>query len=495
MTAGDLRAAAPGPLTPATGPARRRRTPWHPAWTVAGITFLALVAAAAFRSSTGVLIEPVEAEFGWSRIWTSSAVSINLVLFGVTAPFAAALMDRFGVRKVVAIALTLTALGSGLTLVMTQAWQLLVLWGLVVGLGTGSMALVFGAIVANRWFVAQRGLVMGLFSAGSATGQLVVLPVVAWLATHAGWRWAAALTAGLALALVPVVGLFLRERPSDLGLLPYGATEPDVEPDNRVEPAAETPPPTADIAAVQIPEPPADSPGRQALSELARATHSPAFWVLAATFFVCGWSTNGLIQTHFVPMAMDHGMPEDTAAGLLAVVGIFDIVGTTASGWLSDRVDARILLFVYYGLRGLALLAGPAVMSNRVDPPLLFFIVFYGLDWVATVPPTVALCRQQFGTARSGIVFGWVFAAHMVGAGIAAEVAGVIRASTGSYDDAWWLAGGLCLVAAVSIFTLRVPGGGGAVTGGHFDGPGKAGRQRRDHLRGDPAAAADQAGA
>jgi MFS family permease len=414
---------------------RNRRL--HPAWTVAAVTFLALIAAAAFRSSTGVLIEPVEAEFGWSRAWTSSAVSVNLVLFGLTAPFAAALMERFGLRRVVAAALTLVALGSGLTLVMTEPWHLLVLWGFVVGFGTGSMALVLGAIVANRWFVSRRGLVMGVFSAGSATGQLVVLPFVAYLAEHAGWRWASALTATLALAIVPLVLWLLHDRPEDIGVKPYGATKTDNK--------------TTDGQSLAKPE----GPARIAVRELRSAARTRAFWILFFTFFICGWSTNGLIQTHFVPMAHDHGMPPTTAASLLAVVGIFDIIGTIGSGWLSDRVDARVLLFVYYGLRGLSLLAGPAVMGSRVEPPLLFFIVFYGLDWVATVPPTVALCRQQFGTTRSSVVFGWVYAGHMVGAGIAAEVAGQIRETTGSYSDAWWTAGGLCLIAAVVVFGIR----------------------------------------
>jgi predicted MFS family arabinose efflux permease len=427
------------------GPGAGRSRWVHPAWTVAGVTFLALIAAAAFRSSTGVLIEPVEQEFGWSRAWTSGAVSVNLVLFGLTAPFAAALMERFGVRRVVAIALTLVALGSGLTLVMTQPWHLLVLWGFVVGFGTGSMALVFGAIVANRWFVAKRGLVMGVFSAGSATGQLVVLPMVAYLATHLGWRWASGLTASLALAIVPLVLWLLHDRPTDIGVQPYGARPGASRPPKAVSPAG-----SPDV-------PPPVSPGWIALRELRLAARTRAFWILLGTFSICGWSTNGLIQTHFVPAAHDHGMPMDTAASLLAVVGIFDIVGTIGSGWLSDRVDARVLLFVYYGLRGLALLAGPAVMGPRIDPPLMFFIIFYGLDWVATVPPTVALCRQQFGTARSSIIFGWVFAGHMVGAGIAAEIAGLIRQSTGSYSEAWWLAGGLCLLAAVAIFGISRP--------------------------------------
>jgi MFS family permease len=421
----------------------------HPAWIVAAVTFLGLVASAAFRSSTGVLIEPVEDEFGWSREWTSAAVSLNLLLFGLTAPFAAALMDRFGVRRVAAIALTMVAAGTGLTLVMTQVWQLVVLWGLVVGLGTGSMALVFGAIVANRWFVARRGLVTGIFSAGSATGQLVFLPAIAFLAEHVGWRAAGALTAVLALAIVPLILVFLRDRPADHGVTAYGAPADDPA----EGPAAAPPVPS------ELPDagPPPPSAFRVALAGLTQNVGSAPFWILFATFFICGWSTNGLIQTHFVPAAHDHGMPPTTAASLLALIGVFDIVGTIGSGWLSDRIDARYLLFGYYGLRGMSLLFAPGLLAESVNAPLMLFVVFYGLDWVATVPPTVALCRQIFGLERSGVVFGWVYAGHMIGAGVAAAVAGAIRANTGSYTNAWWLAGALCLVAAFLVLAIQRP--------------------------------------
>ena len=381
-----------------------------------------------------MLLEPIEAEFGWSRTVTSGAVSLNLVLYGLTAPFAAAFMERFGVRSTVATALVIVGVASGLTTLMTQPWQLWLLWGVFIGIGTGAMALVLGAIVANRWFHTHRGLVVGIFSAANATGQLLFLPLIARTAADQGWRAAAGIVGVLALLMAGLVLAFLRDRPSDHGLLPYG-----MEPGSVVVEA----------------ELSGGSPARVAIDVLRKASRRWSFWALVLTFWVCGWSTNGIIQTHFVPAAHDHGMPSTTAAGLLAVVGIFDIIGTIGSGWLSDRVDARVLLFVYYGLRGLSLLAGPAVMGSRIEPPLLFFIVFYGLDWVATVPPTVALCRQQFGAARSSVVFGWVFAGHMVGAGIAAEVAGQIRESTGSYSDAWWTAGGLCLIAAVAIFGIR----------------------------------------
>ncbi len=399
-----------------------------------------LVAAAAFRSSTGALIEPLEREFGWSRATTSGAVSLNLIVYGLAAPFAAALMERFGLRRVVAAALALVALGSGLTLVMTAAWQLWLLWGLAVGVGTGALALVFGAIVANRWFVRHRGVVVGVFSAASSTGQLVFLPLIAHLADGPGWRYAAGVVAGFALLLVPIVLLLLADSPSAAGTTAYGA-DPTI--------AAPLPAPSGGPGA-----------GRVAIDTLREVSGSRVFWILFGTFWICGWSTNGLIGTHFIPAAHDHGMPQTTAATLLALIGVFDIAGTVASGWLTDRVDSRYLLCAYYGFRGLSLLAVPWLLADAVNPSLFVFVVFYGLDWVATVPPTVALCREHFGAERAGVVFGWVFAAHMVGAGVAASFAGVIRQATGEYLMAWLTAGLLCLLAAAAVLaipTTRAP--------------------------------------
>lgn len=396
----------------------------------------ALVAAAAFRSSTGALLEPLEADFGWSRATTSGAVTLNLVVYGLAAPFAAALMERFGIRRVVPAALALVALGSGLTLLMTEAWQLWLLWGFAVGIGTGALALVFGAVVANRWFVERRGLVVGVFSAASSTGQLIFLPAIAHLAQGPGWRWAAGLVALFALALVPLVWLVLRDGPEDVGTTPYGA------------PADWVPPPPVN---------PGKGAAAVAVDTLHDASKSRVFWILFATFWICGWSTNGLIGTHFIPAAHDHGMPAETAASLLALIGVFDIVGTVASGWLTDRVDSRYLLFFYYLLRGLSLLVVSSLLSPSVEPSLFLFIVFYGLDWVATVPPTVALCREHFGAEKAGVVFGWVFASHMVGAGFAASYAGVIRETTGDYFWAWMTAGGLCILAAGLILLIPKP--------------------------------------
>lgn len=414
-------------------PSMRRRQV-HPAWWVAAVAFLALLAAAGFRAAPGALMLPLNDEFGWSTGVMSLAVSINLVLFGLTAPFAAALMERFGVRQVVAVALLLIALGSGGSVLMTASWQLLIFWGLLIGLGTGSMALVFAATIANRWFVERRGLVMGILTAGSATGQLIFLPVVAWLAETSGWRPASLVIAGVSLLAVPIVWAVLRNHPSDKGVLPYGA-----------DPATWSPPP-----------PPAGSAVGRALEGLAYAARRRSFWALAIAFAICGATTNGLIGIHFIPSAHDHGMAATTAAGLLAAVGVFDIAGTIASGWLTDKFDPRTLLVIYYVFRGVGLLVLPWLLSESIHPSMILFVVIYGLDWVATVPPTAALCRELFGD-RGTIVFGWVFASHQLGAAAAAFGAGVIRDVFGSYSYAWWSGAAMCVVAAaLSIAVKRV---------------------------------------
>lgn len=403
----------------------------HRAWWIVAITFLTLISAAAFRSTTGVMLVPLEEEFGWSRSLTSGAVALHLLMYGITAPFAATLIERFSMRRVVSSALLLVATGLYLTTLMTQSWHLVVLWGLFVGFGTGCLALVFGAAVANRWFVKRRGLVTGMFSAGYATGSMIFLPLLTYMISSNGWRSASITVAVFCAVLAPIVFTFLRDRPSDVGLLPYGATaEPEMGPA-------------------------APATARGAIEILLTSMRHPAFWVLALTFFVCGWSTNGLIGTHFIPAAHDHGMPATTAASLLAFIGIFDLIGTIGSGYLTDKVSSIWLLVFFYGMRGLALLTIPVVLGPDVNPPLIFFIVFYGLDWIATVPPTVQLCREYFGVARSGVVYGWVFAFHMIGAAIAASFAGWIRETNGDYEIAWYTAAILCLVAAACMFLLK----------------------------------------
>ncbi len=420
--------ASPG-ASPA-GEAARRRRRVHRAWFVVAVTFVTITGAAAFRSLPGLLIDPLHEEFGWSRGTVGLAVSVNLALYGLTAPFAAALMDRYGIRRVVAAALTLIALGSGLTVWMTAAWQLLLCWGLLVGLGTGSMALAFAATVTNRWFAERRGLVTGILTAAAASGQLVFLPALSWIVQEHQWRPAAVTVALAALAVVPFVWLLLRDHPADVGLAPYGSKE-------------------------FVPKPaPVPGAARRALSVLFSAARTGPFWLLAGTFAICGASTNGLVQTHFVPAAHDHGMPITAAASLLAVIGVFDVVGTIASGWFTDRFDTRRLLAVYYALRGVSLLFLPMLLAPSVHPPMVFFIVFYGLDWVATVPPTIALCREHYGD-RGAIVFGWVLASHQVGAAAVAFAGGVARDVFGSYDVVWYASGALCAAAALMALVIR----------------------------------------
>lgn len=414
-------------------PAARRRL--HPAWAVAFVALIALIGAAGFRAAPGVLMVPLEEEFGWSTAELSLAVSVNLLLYGLIAPFAAALMQRFGIRAVTVVALFVIGAGAALSVLVATPGQLILTWGVLIGLGTGSMALVFAATITDTWFATRRGLVSGVLTAGSATGQLIFLPVIAAAAEDISWRGASLIIAGGALAVAPLVWIFVRNRPSDLGVGRYG------------EPAPTTPP-------APVPRGNAWGAAKLALGTLRDAARTKTFWALAIGFAICGATTNGLIGTHFIPSAHDHGMPTTTAAGLLAVVGIFDIVGTVFSGWLTDRVNPRILLAAYYALRGVSLLFLPSLLSAEVQPSIIVFIVIYGLDWVATVPPTIALCREVFGD-RGPLVFGWVFAAHQIGAGIASILAGLVRDHTGQYTVAWFAAAGLCAVAALVSATIR----------------------------------------
>jgi len=400
----------------------------HYAWIVLGITFVVLLTSAAIRATPGVLMVPLEQEFGWSRATISVAISINLLLYGLIGPFAAGLVNRYGPRRVMAASALLIGLGTLATITMKHPWQLVALWGVVVGCGTGIIAIVLGAMVVQRWFYLHRGLALGLLTASSATGQLVFLPVLAQLVVSDGWRWAVIVVAVVALLVAPITLLVMRDRPADKGLRPLGI--PDAEP----LPVATT----------------GENPFVAAISALRMASRSREFWILAGSFFVCGASTNGLVGTHLIPACMDHGIPEVQAAGLLAVMGVFDLIGTTGSGWLSDRFDNRFLLLTYYGFRGLALLYLPYGFVSE-GHGLSIFAVFYGLDWIATVPPTVALTRQAFGAEKAGLVFGWILAAHQLGAALAASFAGFIRTAEGNYDHAFTIAGILCMITAIGV--------------------------------------------
>jgi predicted MFS family arabinose efflux permease len=400
----------------------------HYGWVVVGVTFLTMLVTAGAVGAPGVLILPLQQEFGWATAEISGALAVRLLLFGLMGPFAAALMNRYGVRRIVLSALSLIAVGLMLSLAMTRVWQLILLWGFVVGFGTGLMALVLGATVATRWFSERRGLVIGLLTASSATGQLLFLPLFANLTEQVGWRSATAIMCSLLVVAALFVLALMRDRPSDVGLTAYGE-----------KPGQAAPGPTS--AAI--------SP----FAALKDAARTREFWVLFGTFFICGASTNGLIQTHFIPLCADYGMVAIGAASVLAMMGVFDFFGTVGSGWLSDRYDNRWLLFWYYGLRGLSLLYLP--FTDFTFYGLSLFAIFYGLDWIATVPPTVKLTAMKFGRERANLVFGWVFAGHQLGAAAAAFGGGLSRTTLDSYLPAFFAAGGLCLIAASLVLTLK----------------------------------------
>jgi MFS family permease len=405
----------------------------HYGWVMVAITFVTMLATAAAMGMPGIMIVPLRQEFGWGTGAISGAMALRLLLFGLVGPFAAALMQRYGVRATIATALLLIVLGLGLASRMTALWQLWMCWGVLVGMGTGMTAIVLGATVAARWFTTRRGFVLGLLTASAATGQLVFLPVAAWLAEHFGWRVAmlpAVVACGVAALLFLLFGA---DDPARLGLLPYGETAGE---GRRPTPDAR---PTGAV--------------RLAFSTLGAATGARMFWVLFLTFAVCGFTTNGLVQTHFVPLCQDFSMPELDGAKVLALMGVFDFFGTIAAGWLSDRYDNRWLLFWYYGLRGVALAILP--FSTFTVSGLSLFSVFYGLEWIATVPSTVKLAAASFGRDRAPLVFGWIFTAHQLGAAMAALGAGITRDLSGSYLPAFYVGAVACLLAACAAVAAR----------------------------------------
>ena len=404
----------------------------HFSWVIAGVTFLTMLFMSAALGLPGAMLQPLAREFGWSTSQISSALALRFALFGLMGPFAAVLMDRFGLRAVICLALSLVGAGMLLAAGITQLWQLVLLWGVMLGLGSGMTALVLGAVVSNRWFATRRGLVMGVLTASAATGQLACLPVAAWMIDHWGWRSTLLPLGALCLGVMAMVGLFMRDRPGDVGLLAYGEAPGSVPPPR---------PPRMTIAAP--------------FTALRAATAHPTFWLLFATFFICGLSTNGLVQTHFISLCGDNGLAALPAASVLAMMGAFDFVGTIASGWLTDRYDSRKLLFWYYGLRGLSLMWLPS--ADFTFYGLGLFAMFYGLDWIATVPPTVRLTAQTFGPERVGLIFGWIFAAHQIGAAVAAYGAGLSRTLLMTYSPALYTAGAACMLAAMLALAIRKP--------------------------------------
>ena len=402
----------------------------HYAWVIAAVTFAVVLVTAGVRAAPGVLIVPLEEEFHWSRATISFAVGVNLLLYGAIGPFAAALMDRFGVRRMMALALAAIGGGVAFSPAMHEPWQLILLWGVVVGLSTGFVGAYLAAYIAARWFQARQGIVVGVLTAANAAGQLVFLPTMAWLVTNAGWRLMSLVLAGAVILFLPVLLLLMRDRPQDLGLAPYGARP-------SLRPAA----------------PPQGNPVTVAFRALRDGARSRDFWLIAGSYFVCGASTNGLIGTHLIPACVDHGLAEVLGASLLAGTGVFAFIGGMASGWLSDRFDNRFLLFWYYGLRGLSLMYLPFALDMSFYG-LTLFSVFYGLDWIAGVPPTVRLLSRAVGAERTGIMVAWITVIHQVGGAAIAYLAGVARISFGTYLEAFIVSGLLCIGAALAVLFI-----------------------------------------
>lgn len=427
----DRLAPDPGPGSgPGSGADPGSRSAGHRAWWVAAVATLVIVVAGSFSTLPGILQNPLQEEFRWTRGTLGVATAVNMVLYGLTAPFAAALMDRFGIRRTVVAALATVAAGALLTTVMTAPWQFTLFWGFLVGLGTGSTAMAFGATVTHRWFATRRGLVTGILSSGSVFGQMVFLPALSWTVDRYDWRPALVGPALAAVAVVPLVLLVLRDHPADIGARPYGSSG-----------FVAKPPPVRGVA-------------RRTLVVLRDSARTTPFWLLAALFAICGATTNGIMWTHFAPAAHDHGMAVTTASSLLALIGVFNVAGTIGSGWLTDRADPRRLLAVCFTLRGVLLVLLPLMMAATVTPAMTGFVVVFGLLDLATVPPVIALCRTFYGD-DGAVVFGWVNAAHQVGAALAALLGGVARDAFGSYDPVWFVLGTACAGAALLALVVR----------------------------------------
>ncbi|WP_431028299.1 MFS transporter [Lysinibacillus sp. LZ02] len=404
----------------------------HYSWIILAVTFLAIIVAGIIRSSSGVFMDPFETDFGWDRPAISFAFAVSLFLYGFSGPFMAAFVEKFGLKRMMMGSMTLLAIGLALTFVMKSEWQLILIWGVVIGIGSGLFLTVLSTQVANRWFVKRRGLAVGMLTAATATGQLILLPVLAALVEKHSWQAAILLIFILSIVMLGIMALLMRNYPRDMNLPPYGQEEMEQEVVHS-----------------------SGNPFAVAIAALLEGLRVKEFWLLAGSFFICGLSTSGLIGTHFISYCISFGIPVVTAAAMLSFMGIFDLIGTTLSGWLSDRFDNRWLLFWYYILRGVSLLFLPFALESGSYGWLMVFAIFYGLDWIATVPPTVGLTRQRFGIQKSAMMYGWMVAAHQVGAGVAAYSGGVIYNVFGSYMWAFLLAGGFCGFASLFVLLIK----------------------------------------
>ncbi|MEH7332076.1 MFS transporter [Neobacillus drentensis] len=405
----------------------------HYSWIILIVSFFSIIAAGIVRSSSGVFIEPFENEFGWDRSVISLAFAVGLFLYGISGPFMAALIEVFGLKKIMVLSMATLLTGTLLTFIMQQSWQLIIIWGIIIGLGSGLFLTVLSPYIANRWFEKRRGLAIGILTASTATGQLILLPILAVIIDQYSWRWAITLIIVLCVIMLVIILVFMKNSPKEVGILPYGLDK-EIE-DNMVEQKK--------------------NPIIIAFNGLFEAVKAKEFWLLAGSFFICGLSTSGLIGTHFVSYCISFGIPLVTAASLLSFMGVFDLVGTTLSGWLSDRFDNRWLLFWYYGLRGASLALLPLTLSKGSYTLLVIFAIFYGLDWIATVPPTIGISRRIFGVEKSGIIYGWIFASHQAGAAVAAFGGGMIYKIFNSYTWAFLMAGIFCLLASLFVIVIK----------------------------------------
>ena len=407
----------------------------HYSWVILMITFFSIIVAGIVISSSGVFINAFENEFGWDRSVIALSFAVSLFLYGISGPFMAALLEGLGVKKMMLLSMVTLILGSSLTLIMNQSWQLIIIWGLIIGLGASLFLTVISPYISNHWFGKRRGLALGILSASTATGQLVLLPILAAIIEHYSWRWAIGLIIILCSFMLIIIFLFMKNTPKEAGMLPYG-----IEDETQVQHERQK-----------------GNPIVLAFKGLFEAVKVKEFWLLAGSFYICGLSTNGLIGTHFVSYCIGFGIPLVTAASFLSFMGVFNLVGTTLSGWLSDRFDNRWLLFWYYSLRGVSLVFLPYSLMEGSLLLLVIFSIFYGLDWIATVPPTIGITRQIFGINKSGIIYGWIFAFHQAGAATAAYGGGLIYKLFDSYTWSFILAGIFCVFASLFVILLKKP--------------------------------------
>ena len=405
----------------------------HYSWFILAITFFSIIVAGIVISSSGIFIDPFEKEFGWDRSVIALAFAISMFLYGISGPFMAALLNVMGLKKMMIASMATLLTGVILTFIMNQTWQMIIIWGLIIGLGSSLFLTVLSPYVANHWFEKRRGLAVGILTASTATGQLILLPVLAAIIDHYSWRIAIGLIMILSFIMLTIIFLFMKNTPKDIGILPYGLEE-EIQESNEGQ---------------------KENPIVIAFNGLFEAVKAKEFWLLSGSFFICGLSTNGLIGTHFVSYCISFGVPLVTAASFLSLMGVFNLVGTTLSGWLSDRFDNRWLLFWYYGLRGASLVFLPFALTKGSLTMLVIFTVFYGLDWIATVPPTINISRQIFGINKSGIVYGWIFASHQVGSAVAAYGGGLIYKFFNTYTWAFFLAGVFCLLASLFVIIIK----------------------------------------